>query len=84
MARGAGDPKRLNTVMRTPVTQPNVYDCRDCLSAKRKHKVIQVPRGETNRYSTWGAGVPCHVMVCTGCGAENGPWVSCADVGDGW
>ncbi len=62
----------------------NVYRCTDCRSDGRPHQIINVARGRTDACSTWGAGVPAHVRKCTGCGAEDGPWVSANDVGGCW
>lgn len=62
----------------------NVYYCVPCRGAIRAHAIEDRPAGHTTRSSTWGAGVATTVRHCTGCGAEDGPWVSAQDVGGGW
>ncbi len=58
--------------------------CRDCKQSEQEHEVIKVSDGVTDRYSDWGSGVPTIIHRCTGCGRENGPWVSANVVGGGW
>lgn len=43
----------------------NIYYCKECCSAGKKHKIVEVPTGHTDSKSQWGAGVPTHTMQCT-------------------
>lgn len=58
--------------------------CKDCKSNGVEHHIISVPYGVTDRWSSWGAGIPTTINRCTGCDRENGPWVSSSIVGGGW
>jgi hypothetical protein len=59
----------------------NVYDCTVCQKAGRSHQIVEVPAGVTTNHSHWGPGVPRYRRQCSGCGAEDGPWVKATDVG---
>jgi hypothetical protein len=61
-----------------------VYRCTDCTDVGRNHEIVDVEAGATDRTSCWGAGIPTTKRRCTGCGDEDGPWVSAATVGGGW
>lgn len=62
----------------------NTYYCEDCKEAGKEHEIIDVPDSPTTSHSHWGAGVPSHKRRCTGCGAEDGPWVKAEHVGGYW
>ena len=58
--------------------------CQDCRDAGRNHTVDDKSAGHTNQSSHWGSGVPRTIRVCSGCGAQDGPWVSAELVGGCW
>jgi hypothetical protein len=58
--------------------------CIDCKNAGREHAVEDRREGFTSRHSFWGEGIPTTIRVCTGCGAQDGPWVSADIVGGMW
>jgi hypothetical protein len=62
----------------------NTYYCVACKKAGREHEVIEVSGPQTDLSSQWGSGVPTTMRRCSGCGAEDGPWVSSKIVGGGW
>jgi hypothetical protein len=62
----------------------NQYDCEDCRAKGIPHQVVEVPGRLTTDRSYWGSGLPTTMRECTGCGAQDGPWVSTSLVGDGW
>lgn len=64
--------------------QYNHYFCSICRENKIQHSIINVPTTPTDSRSCWGPGVPAHRRRCTGCGFEDGPWVSAEHVGGGW
>lgn len=51
------------------------YICVSCSKAGIKHKVINVPGPKTKKKSICGPGLPTTKRHCTGCGAEDGPWI---------
>lgn len=62
----------------------NEYDCVFCKAAGVEHSVIDVPHGQTDNSSCWGAGLPTTRRECTACHRWDGPWVSTDIVGGGW
>lgn len=57
-------------------TNDDMYDCTDCVAAEREHKIISIPGPpvqETQRHAVKGETTT--KRKCTGCGAEDGPWV---------
>ena len=62
----------------------NVYFCSQCRAEGKEHRIEERPDGVTSDRSFWGAGIPSFKRVCTGCGSEDGPWVSAALVGGGY
>jgi len=62
----------------------NKYDCSSCLESGRTHEVIDVAGPFTGPSSCWGSGLPTTKRHCTGCGFEDGPWISAELVGGGW
>jgi hypothetical protein len=53
----------------------NVFYCNTCRHESRAHEIIEIPGPPTGRQSAWGAGLPTVKRYCTGCGAEDGPWL---------
>jgi hypothetical protein len=43
----------------------NTYECTDCINEGSEHKVEYLPHPDA--YET--------IRKCTGCGAEDGPWI---------
>lgn len=58
--------------------------CDACTKEDRPHEVVELSAGATDGRSHWGAGVPSHVRICTGCGRYDGPWVKASCVGGYW
>ena len=56
----------------------NTYYCKPCKDSGIEHEVIKVPGPHTD------SGIPTTLRRCTGCLAEDGPWVSADHVGGGW
>jgi len=58
------------------------YDkCDDCEKSNSDHEIISVPHGCTDKYSSWGEGIPTTRRECTNCKRWDGPWVSSNIVG---
>jgi hypothetical protein len=62
----------------------NKYDCSLCKRRSITHEVVTIPGGHTNGNSWCGPGIPTTKRRCTGCGYEDGPWVSSDIVGGCW
>lgn len=73
-------PKRGNFVMNSSrysvPTNDSMYDCVDCLRENIPHQIITVP-GPDVEHNTQTAlrGDATTLRQCTGCGAQDGPWV---------
>ncbi len=59
----------------------NTYYCKRCKDAGIEHKVIDIPGPITDDECDFGPGLPTTMRHCTGCSAEDGPWVSAELVG---
>ena len=62
----------------------NTDHCLDCKEANRQHQVSEIPGPTSTKDSNWGPGLPTTMRLCSGCGFEDGPWVSAELVGGGW
>ena len=62
----------------------NTYWCVECQKMGITHEVIDIPGPATDAACHWGAGLPTTLRHCTGCEAEDGPWVSSKLVGGFW
>lgn len=63
---------------------PNDYECRNCKADGKEHEVKDIPGPHTDSRSSWGEGLPTTLRLCSGCGHQDGPWVSSEIVGGGW
>lgn len=53
----------------------SVIYCTTCRQESRAHEIIETPGPLTTQLSFWGPGLPTVKRYCTGCGAEDGPWL---------
>ena len=80
-----GSLKRGNFIMKgyTPELI-NTYWCKECHNQGINHEVVNIIGPQTSSSCQWGAGLPTTMRHCTGCGAEDGPWISSDLVGGGY
>ncbi|MEO5646095.1 MAG: hypothetical protein ABIO57_03455 [Candidatus Paceibacterota bacterium] len=65
----------LNSKRCSVPTNDTMYDCNDCLQNKVEHKIITIPGPPSEGGQTSYRGEATTLRECTGCGAQDGPWV---------
>jgi hypothetical protein len=56
-------------------TTDEMYDCADCIKSNTPYNIIRIPGPLSTGNVACAKGVPTTKRRCTGCGAEDGPWV---------